>query len=53
MLGIIIGVASVVCVVALGLGSQAKVLESIAGLGTNTIGIQVEDLEICVQAEQD
>ncbi|HIC3449051.1 TPA: ABC transporter permease [Campylobacter coli] len=39
MLGIIIGVASVVCVVALGLGSQAKVLESIAGLGTNTIEI--------------
>ncbi|EKE4890385.1 ABC transporter permease [Campylobacter coli] len=39
MLGIIIGVASVVCVVALGLGSQAKVLETIAGLGTNTIEI--------------
>ncbi|ECP8823920.1 ATP-binding cassette domain-containing protein [Campylobacter coli] len=40
MLGIIIGIASVVCVVALGLGSQAKVLESIARLGTNTIEIR-------------
>lgn len=40
MLGIIIGIASVVCVVALGLGSQAKVLQSIARLGTNTIEIR-------------
>lgn len=40
MLGIIIGIASVVCVVALGLGSQARVLESIARLGTNTIEIR-------------
>ncbi|MCH5336764.1 MAG: ABC transporter permease [Campylobacter sp.] len=40
MLGIIIGIASVVCVVALGLGSQAKVLASIASLGTNTIEVR-------------
>ncbi len=53
MLGIIIGIASVVCVVALGLGSQAKVLESIARLGTNTIESVLEGvLEICVQVKQ-
>lgn len=40
MLGIIIGIASVVSVVALGLGSQKKVLESIARLGTNTIEVR-------------
>lgn len=40
MLGIIIGIASVVCVVALGLGSQAKVLETTSSLGTNTIEIR-------------
>ena len=40
MLGIIIGIASVVCVVALGLGSQERVLASVARLGTNTIEIQ-------------
>lgn len=40
MLGIIIGIASVVCVVALGLGSQAKVLASIASLGTNIIEVR-------------
>ncbi|KAA6229664.1 ATP-binding cassette domain-containing protein [Campylobacter sp. LR291e] len=40
MLGIIIGIASVVCVVALGLGSQEKVLASIARLGTNTIEVK-------------
>lgn len=40
MLGIIIGIASVVCVVALGLGSQAQVLASISRLGTNTIEIR-------------
>ena len=39
MLGIIIGIASVVSVVALGLGSQKKVLESISRLGTNTIEV--------------
>jgi macrolide transport system ATP-binding/permease protein len=39
MLGIIIGIASVVCVVALGKGSQQKVLENISGLGTNTLEI--------------
>lgn len=39
MLGIIIGIASVVCVVALGLGSQAKVLQSISDLGTSSIEI--------------
>jgi macrolide transport system ATP-binding/permease protein len=39
MLGIIIGVASVVCVVALGAGSQQTVLSSINRLGTNTLEI--------------
>lgn len=37
MLGIIIGVASVVLVLALGRGSQARVLENINRLGTNTL----------------
>ena len=39
MLGIIIGLASVVSVVALGRGSQAKILENINSMGTNTISI--------------
>ncbi|MDO4641518.1 MAG: MacB family efflux pump subunit [Neisseria sp.] len=39
MLGIIIGIASVVSVVALGRGSQEKILEDISALGTNTISI--------------
>lgn len=39
MLGIIIGIASVVCVVALGAGSQKQVLENISSLGTNTLEI--------------
>src|SRR5690606_5205179 len=39
MLGIIIGIASVVSVVALGEGSRQKVLANIAGLGTNTLEI--------------
>lgn len=39
MLGIIIGIASVVSVVALGQGSQAKILERISDLGSNTIQI--------------
>lgn len=39
MLGIIIGIASVVCVVALGTGSQQKILEQINAMGTNTIDI--------------
>jgi len=39
MLGIIIGIASVVSVVALGEGSKQKVLEQIASIGTNTLDI--------------
>ena len=39
MLGIIIGITSVVSVVALGNGSQQKILENIKGMGTNTITI--------------
>lgn len=39
MLGIIIGIASVVSVVALGAGSRAQVLSNISGLGTNTLQI--------------
>ncbi|MDP5253066.1 MULTISPECIES: MacB family efflux pump subunit [unclassified Vibrio] len=40
MLGIIIGIASVVSVVALGTGSQQSILQNIASLGTNTIDIR-------------
>jgi macrolide transport system ATP-binding/permease protein len=40
MLGIIIGIASVVLVVALGNGTQEKVLEGISSLGTNTITVR-------------
>ena len=39
MLGIIIGIASVVSVVALGKGSQEKILSDIQSMGTNTINI--------------
>ena len=40
MLGIIIGIASVVSVVALGTGSKERVLENISSLGTNTITVR-------------
>ncbi|MBB6011920.1 macrolide transport system ATP-binding/permease protein [Aquamicrobium lusatiense] len=39
MLGIIIGIASVVSVVALGEGSRQRVLENISSLGTNTLQV--------------
>ncbi|WP_445114947.1 MacB family efflux pump subunit [Acinetobacter sp. WZC-1] len=39
MLGIIIGIASVVSIVALGNGSKAQILDNIKGLGTNTITV--------------
>lgn len=39
MLGIIIGIASVACVVALGRGSQARIIADINAMGTNTIDI--------------
>ncbi len=39
MLGIIIGIASVVSVVALGNASQRKIMEEISSMGTNTIDI--------------
>ncbi|MCA1322602.1 MacB family efflux pump subunit [Herbaspirillum sp. alder98] len=39
MLGIIIGIASVVSVVALGSGSRERILEDINSMGTNTIDI--------------
>ncbi|MET0312071.1 MAG: ATP-binding cassette domain-containing protein, partial [Burkholderiaceae bacterium] len=39
MLGIIIGIASVVSVVALGEGSRQQVLKNISAIGTNTIDI--------------
>ena len=39
MLGIIIGIASVVSVVGLGKGSQAQILSNISSLGTNTITV--------------
>ncbi len=40
MLGIIIGIASVVMVVALGSGTQERVLENISSLGTSTITVR-------------
>lgn len=40
MLGIIIGIASVVSVVALGRGTQEKILADITAIGTSTISIQ-------------
>lgn len=40
MLGIIIGIASVVSVVGLGQGSQQKILSNISSLGTNTLTIR-------------
>ena len=40
MLGIIIGIASVVSVVALGNGTQKQILSNIASMGTNTIDIR-------------
>lgn len=39
MLGIIIGIASVISVVALGKGSQAQILANINNLGTNTMNV--------------
>lgn len=39
MLGIIIGIASVIGVVALGQGTQQRVLQNISSLGTNTLEI--------------
>ncbi|MDP3481414.1 MAG: MacB family efflux pump subunit [Desulfoprunum sp.] len=39
MLGIIIGIASVVSVVALGEGTQQRILKDISSIGTNTINI--------------
>jgi macrolide transport system ATP-binding/permease protein len=39
MLGIIIGIASVVAIVALGEGSRQRVLKDISSLGTNTIDV--------------
>ena len=39
MLGIIIGIASVVSVVGIGKGSQAQILTNISSLGTNTITV--------------
>lgn len=40
MLGIIIGIASVVSVVGLGKGSQEQILSNISSLGTNTITVR-------------
>lgn len=39
MLGIIIGIASVVCVTALGAGSQQRILKDISAMGTNTVNV--------------
>lgn len=40
MLGIIIGIASVVSVVALGTGSRQQILDNISSIGTNTLDIR-------------
>ncbi|EJS88316.1 hypothetical protein AAUPMB_10426, partial [Pasteurella multocida subsp. multocida str. Anand1_buffalo] len=42
MLGIIIGIAAVVCVIALGEGAKNKVLAEFSALGNNTIDIYPE-----------
>ena len=39
MLGIIIGIAAVVSVVALGEGSRRKIMDDIAEIGTNTVEV--------------
>ncbi len=39
VLGIVVGVAAVVCMVAIGAGAQARVTEKIRGLGTNILYI--------------
>jgi macrolide transport system ATP-binding/permease protein len=39
MLGIIIGIASVVCVTALGEGSQQRIMKDISAMGTNTLNV--------------
>lgn len=39
MLGIIIGIASVICVVAIGKGAQEEIISSIRAIGSNTITI--------------
>lgn len=39
MLGIIIGIASVVSIVALGKGSQEKIIQDMGNLGTNTVEV--------------
>ncbi|WP_096027210.1 MacB family efflux pump subunit [Campylobacter lanienae] len=41
MLGIIIGIASVICVVALAKGSEQKILANINSMGTNTITLML------------
>ena len=41
MLGIIIGIASVICVVALAKGSEQKILANISSMGTNTITLML------------
>lgn len=41
MLGIIIGIASVICVVALAKGSEQKILANINSMGTNTITLHL------------
>lgn len=62
MLGIIIGIASVVSVVALGSGSQQKVLDQISSIGTNTITVRAgtgfgdrrrEAIDTLVQSDAD
>ena len=45
LLGIVIGVASVVAILAIGEGGQAEILERISSIGTNMLNVQPQRLE--------
>ncbi|WP_438445732.1 ABC transporter permease [Gorillibacterium sp. sgz5001074] len=53
MLGVIIGVASVVALVAIGQGSTAKVTDKISGLGTNLLVVNVNNVGRATQLNYD
>ena len=51
MLGIIIGVSSVIVMVAIGQGSTKEVQDQIGSLGTNVLTITVTDSEVTFKEE--
>jgi putative ABC transport system permease protein len=53
MLGVIIGVGSVVALVAIGQGSTAKVSDEISGLGTNLLVVNVQNTGRATQLNYD